>query len=142
MAKAIPQLNNLTKTLDPRILEDVLQLHRLLGDELVRVALFGSCAKRSLAEAHDIDLALFTRSCSVAHIQDAVDGHKWHFELDQNALALSYGGGGGITRYSSSKRYDFVVLDDNVPDPDFMALNNSHLIYLTGQHHCQYRGVA
>ena len=133
MAQRTPRLNKLPKAMDPRIVEDVLRLHQMLGPKLVRVALFGSCAKKPLAEANDIDLALFMRNRSVGDVVGAVAKQQFNFAIDANSISLSYGGGGGIKRSPVAMGYDVVVLEDGAPDPDFMARNSSHLIYLTDQ---------
>lgn len=131
MAQRTVPLNKPCRAVDPRIIEDVQRLHRLLGPELIQVALFGSCAKKSFSEARDIDLALFTRSRSVSHIADAVSHQQFNFAIDQQSISLSYGGGGGIKQSPSIKAYDVVVLASADPDPYFMNRNGRDLIYLS-----------
>ena len=117
--------------IDVKIKEDITLLKKLFGSKLKRVALFGSCIRKPIQDATDIDIVLFLDHVDVLHATEIIEHGSFHYRTDSKQIRLSYGGGGGIIEADTKEKcYDILLLDHHSPNTEFLKHNQDDILYM------------
>lgn len=115
--------------LPEEVIKDIKQLKSCLKEKLVSVSLFGSSTYKQFSEVNDIDIALFVDGISLAEVRDLILRQELSLPTDAKYINGKYSS--SIKEIDKTeKHYDFVVLNSEFPNSDFMKINDGKLMEL------------
>lgn len=110
-----------------RILEQISAITTTIRTDVANIALFGSCVKKSIPEANDVDVAIFLNNLDFNLIQKKLLAQATSNNIPVKRVDLKYGG--NIIK-TESKGYDIVLLDKRYPDKSFIKRNVDNLVFI------------
>lgn len=118
--------------INSKLQKDLQAIKHVLGNDLKKIALFGSITEKSYNLANDIDLAIWVENFNFQHVKEKLLSLQLKHDIDPSRVALSYGGGGGSPKSfnNSKKRLDIVILDYHKPNKYFVKRNLSKFQYI------------
>lgn len=111
------------------ITNDIEKIKKSFGDNIKKVALFGSILEKNIAYINDIDLALFLNHPDINEARKELLKIKTYYPIAARAVNGSYGPLLPKKKFNKL-HYHIIVLNYDNPNSEFMERNNKVLRYL------------